>query len=372
MLRLVRFAAVLASAVAQFPPGTCNKELTDATYACAKVFPGPTGWILESLLKMSATAGHLSICFGDHPECNDLQRLVFTPAGDCTVQVYKANYVNLRTIVTPCPNPLPPRLQEKQLCTASGLIASEYYGNVYTDVVRSNNNEVFVYNVTGKTLMAKSNGQCLEAVPNMPQPNYGYGTVRTAACDATKELQQWIIADSRIYASQFGSLTFCLSTDQFQRGAMASVGPCNLEQLSSTSFVDCTTTKPKYVRLTSARGNRLSEYYSNLYVNAPANNFNELFTWDQANKMLKVASNNQCLDAYKDANGKVRVHTYACDVNNGNQKWNFNPSTKTLEHATHAGQCLDADPTYADRHAQMWACTPNNPNQQWSLDTFSS
>ncbi|EQC30945.1 cytolethal distending toxin A/C family protein [Saprolegnia diclina VS20] len=89
--------------------------------------------------------------------------------------------------------------------------------------------------------------------------------------------------------------------------------------------------------------------------------------------MLKVASNNQCLDAYKDnADGKFKVHTYACDVTNSNQKWNFNPSTKTLEHATHAGQCLDADPTYADRHAQMWACTPNNVNQQWSIDAFSS
>ncbi|KDO26742.1 hypothetical protein SPRG_20540 [Saprolegnia parasitica CBS 223.65] len=371
MHRSLLLAALLASAAAQFTPGTCNKELSDAAFACAKLFPSPSGSPADSFNQIASPDGHLRICYGDVPECNDLQRLALTPAGDCTVLVWKGGYVNLKTVISPCPNPLPPRLQEKRLCTATGLIASEFYGRIYTDIVRNNANEVFLYNVTAKTLVAKSNGQCLVAVPGPPHPYLGYGGVMTVPCQPSAPLQQWTIQDQRVAATTAGMASFCLDTNPFQRGSGASVGPCNMGALSTTTFVECASLTTSYITIkTLTTGHRLSEYYTSLYANAPADNFNELFTWDKPNKMFKVASNNQCLDAYKDANGKFQVHTWACDVKNGNQKWNFNPTTKTLEHATHTGQCLDADPTYTDRHAQMWACIPNNPNQQWSIDTF--
>ncbi|EQC30933.1 hypothetical protein SDRG_11411 [Saprolegnia diclina VS20] len=372
MHRSLIVAALVASAAAQFTPGTCNKELTDAAFACAKLFPSASGSPAESFNKIASPDGHLRICYGDAPECNDLQRLALTPAGDCTVQVWKGGYVNLKTIISPCPSPLPPRVQEKRLCTATGLIVSEFYGRIYTDIVRHNDNEIFLYNVIIKTLVAKSNGQCLEAVPGPPHPYLGDGGVMTVPCRPSEPLQQWTFQDQRVAATTAGMASFCLNTNPFLRGSGANVAPCNVGQLSTTTFVDCASLTTSYITIKTLKsGNRLSEYYTSLYANAPANNYNELFVWDQANKMLKVASNNQCLDAYKDnADGKVQVHTYPCDVNNGNQKWNYNTNTKTLEHATHAGQCLDADPTYADHHAQMWACTPNNINQQWSLDTF--
>ncbi|EQC30926.1 hypothetical protein SDRG_11405 [Saprolegnia diclina VS20] len=249
------------------------------------------------------------------------------------------------------------QLQEKKLCTATGLIVSEYYGRIFTDLFRHSNNERFLYNATAKSLMTKSNGQCLEAQPLPPHPYFAYGLLKTAPCDISKQMQQWTIENDRVFIAESTSLpAYCLEAHSiFQPGSDAGVAPCDFGKVTTTTMVDCATVKTTFVAIKTLKsGNRLSEYYSNLYVNAPANNFNELFTWDQANKMLKVASNNQCLDAYKDsADGKFKLHT-----------------TKTLEHATHAGQCLDADPTYADRHAQMWACTPNNVNQQWSIDTF--
>ncbi|KDO26741.1 hypothetical protein SPRG_20539 [Saprolegnia parasitica CBS 223.65] len=265
------------------------------------------------------------------------------------------------------------QLQEKKFCSVTGLIVSEYYGRIYTDVVRSNSNEVFVYNATAKTLMAKSNGQCLEVYAYPPHPYLGYGSLSTLPCDASKALQQWSLENDRVYIAKSKYLpAYCMeSHNAFRPGSTAGVGPCDFSEVAADTVVDCATVKDKYITIKTLKtGNRLSEYYTGLYANAPANNANELFVWDKPNKMFKVASNNQCLDAYKDANGKFQVHTWACDVKNGNQKWNFNPTTKTLEHATHTGQCLDADPTYTDRHAQMWACTPNNANQQWSIDTF--
>ncbi|EQC30927.1 hypothetical protein SDRG_11406 [Saprolegnia diclina VS20] len=264
------------------------------------------------------------------------------------------------------------QLQEKKLCTATGLIFSEFYGKVYTDVVRNNNNEVFVYNPTDKTLMAKSNGECLEAQPFPPHPYLGYGALATAPCIPSKPMQQWTIQNDRVFIAEPPSHSlpaYCIDAHSiFQPGGNVGVGPCDFDKVTTATVLDCNVAKTKYVALkTLTTGKRLSEFYSGLYANAPANNYNEIFVWDQPNKMFKVATSGQCLDAFRDPKKMYHVHMWDCDVNNSNQKWNYNPSTKTLEHATHVGQCLHADPTYGDFRAQIMACTPNNPLQQWTI-----
>ncbi|OQR86945.1 hypothetical protein THRCLA_22946 [Thraustotheca clavata] len=75
----------------------------------------------------------------------------------------------------------------------------------------------------------------------------------------------------------------------------------------------CTVTT-NYVRIVSTRGKRISEYYSGLYFNDPANNFKELFHWDESTQMFKSASSQQCLDSFLDSDGKYKIHTYDCDV----------------------------------------------------------
>ncbi|EQC30922.1 hypothetical protein SDRG_11401 [Saprolegnia diclina VS20] len=342
----------------------CSKEVLTAVYKCADSLEPHDDHYVNTVPRIGSPGIHNAICYGDYPQCNDLQQLLGNPAANCDVSLAKGYYVNIgRDLLSPCANPMPPRTKDVELCTGTGLTLSEFSSKLYTDVHVGNENEHFVYNNTDRTLRAKSNGQCVEAIMT-PWP----GAVHTVPCNGNAEMQQWTIEKERVSALRGG---LCLKAEPARRGAVVGLTSCNFGETSPAYFVECAAAKPKYVTVTS-QGKRLSEYYTNLYANAPANNFNELFVWDQANKMLKAASNNQCLDAYKDANGKFKLHTYACDVNNSNQKWNFNPSTKTLEHATHVGQCLDADPTYADRHAQMWACTPNNPNQQWSIDTFTA
>ncbi|OQR85899.1 hypothetical protein THRCLA_10614, partial [Thraustotheca clavata] len=310
------YLTVLLAAVNAQTPGTCSQEVLDAYSKCA-------GYVAYGQVAPSAVAaigspvGHLSICYGDWPECNDLQRLGLSPAGDCTINTWKGAYTNVRTFITECPNPLPPRSPPTTFCTATKMVLSEFYSQLYTDVVRNNNNEKFVYNSASKTIVVNSNGQCLEGIP-VPAPAYGIGGVKTAPCDPKNFNQKWYVDNNQI---MIGS--YCLSTDPFKRGSAVSVEPCNYgkQYITNQFFADCTTVTTNYVRIVSTRGKRISEYYSGLYFNDPANNFNELFTWDAGTKMFKSASSQQCLDSFLGSDGKYKIHTYDCDVNNGNQKW---------------------------------------------------
>ncbi|OQS02910.1 hypothetical protein THRCLA_21289, partial [Thraustotheca clavata] len=255
-----------------------------------------------------------------------------------------------------------------QLCTANNFILSEFYGKLYTDVVRNNQNERFEYNWTSKTIRAKSNGQCLQVVTDGKVS--GLGDVVTAPCDFSQDFQRWELQSG--YVSSFHGIFQLRTQDALKQGSLVSVGfASSTVDMLNHYFGYCSTFNNNYVRIVSTRGKRISEYYTGLYFNDPANNFNELFTWDANNKMFKSVSTDQCLDSFLDSDGKYKVHTYNCNVNNGNQKWIVHTDTKQIEHATHTGQCLDGDPTYLDHHLQMWECTPNNPNQQWDVIAYS-
>ncbi|OQR83318.1 hypothetical protein THRCLA_23164, partial [Thraustotheca clavata] len=152
--------------------------------------------------------------------------------------------VNIKTLISPCPDPLPPRL---------------------------------------------SNGQCLQAVPN-PPPDVNNGIVKTAPCDLKNEYQTWVIDGNHV---RFGSS--CLQIDPFKRGSLVAIAKCDYGNptLSNQFFADCNSVSTNYVRIVSTRGKRISEYYTGLYFNDPANNFNELFTWDASTQMFKSASSQQ-------------------------------------------------------------------------------
>ncbi|OQR81365.1 hypothetical protein THRCLA_11798 [Thraustotheca clavata] len=363
-MKLLYLAAVLAATQADIP-NACTGDVFTAYTRCAKfLVPGSQ---VAPIYTLKSLEGHLAMCYGDWPECTDIQRLGVTPAADCNVFVPRNSYENLKTIFRPCENPMPPRYVDKQLCTANHLILSEYNGQLYTDVVRNNDNEKLVYNTTYQTITVKSNGQCLQAVAN-----HGYDGVATAPCDIKLPDQKWTLSNNRVQMAEKAT-NACLQTDPFQHSALVTLGPCDKGSplISKQFFTDCSSVTEKYVYIVSTRGKRVSEYYTGLYFNTPANNFNELFTWDATTQMFKSASNQQCLDSFLDSDGKYKIHTYDCDANNGNQKWIVHADTKQIEHATHKGQCLDGDPTYGDHHLQMWACVPNNENQQWNIEAYN-
>ncbi|OQS01828.1 hypothetical protein THRCLA_05727 [Thraustotheca clavata] len=235
---------------------------------------------------------------------------------------------------------------EIQICTSNQWTLSEYYTQLFIDTVHNNNNEKFTYNETSHTLQVKSNGQCVDVGSN-PPPAAGYNTAVT-------------------------SPKRCLSADHKVKGSFVKVEPCNNgnPMLSNQFFADCTTTR--YIPIVSpTTGKRIS----GIYFDQPADNFNELFIVDYKAQMYKSASSQQCLGSYLDSDGKYKLHTYPCDINNPNQKWVLNEDHRfnqfEIEHATHKGQCLDGDPTYPDHHMQMLKCTPKNSNQQWKVEVYA-
>ncbi|OQS02766.1 hypothetical protein THRCLA_04886 [Thraustotheca clavata] len=349
---LVLAGVVLVQAGSQFP--ICSLDITHKYFKCRDsiplessysiVVPGPT---------LSLTSTHLSICYGDYPQCKEIHDIAITEAGKCYIEVWRSMTANLNDEFRPCENPLPPRLVEKQFCTDNGLILSEFYGQLYADIVRNNVNEHFTYNQTGGVIIAKSNGQCLEGVPNF----YGGDAtgIKTAPCDLNNIYQRWDVMNNEIVNPSRAGL---------QAG---SPGSLIAVKYPITKFRDCNGGLPIKVHIVSIRGKRISEYYSGLYFDEPRDNTNEVFLWDRNAKLFKSESSQQCLDAFLGANGKYYVHTYPCDEQNPNQKWDVHADTKQIEHVTHKGQCLDGDPTYPDHHLQMWECALNNPNQNWDV-----
>ncbi|OQR93335.1 hypothetical protein THRCLA_22317, partial [Thraustotheca clavata] len=365
-MKTLLLTAVLALAHAE-EYDMCKGE-TLAAYNKCVAFASPGGNI-GAYEVLTSNVGILSICYGDWTACTDIQAITQTDTGYCYVPYGNTSIIMLKNVFRPCPNPLPPRVLDKQFCTANKLILSEFYGNLFTDAVRSNNNEKFQYNQTAQTIAVKSNNQCLEVYPN-PEPNYGFGSVKTAPCDFNKPSQKWVLDNGRLSNSNY---KYCLETNPFKRGSPVTVVPCgNGNPLYSNKFfTECSSITRDFVRIVSSRGKRISEFFSGLYFDTPRDNFNELFWWNSTTQMFKSPMGGECLDAFRDSDGKYKLHTYGCNEENPNQKWIVHADTKKIEHATHRGQCLDGDPTYADHHVQMWGCVPNNINQIWSVEPYS-
>ncbi|EQC25284.1 hypothetical protein SDRG_16838 [Saprolegnia diclina VS20] len=126
-------------------------------------------------------------------------------------------------------------------------------------------------------------------------------------------------------------------------------------------------TRPsKAVQIRTKRGKYLSEWNTGLFADVWRGNLNELFEVDAVTQSIKSVKNQQCLDAYRDhRHGRYRLHTYACDANNANQKWIV--GNGQIKHATHDNLCLDVDPTNESHEAQVWTCFEPNDNQQFDV-----
>ncbi|OQR95444.1 hypothetical protein THRCLA_22139 [Thraustotheca clavata] len=219
-MKLIYLTALLAVANAQLT-ANCNEEVHRAYFKCSQfVPPGRSPSEVVHILKSSGA--HLSICFGDWPECDDLQNIGLSPAGAAPLTTYEIIY----------------------------LFA---HAQIHCHLLS--------YNQTSQNLIVKSNGQCLEAVPNQA-PSFGFGIVETALCNLKSSMQQWTLDGDRVHTE------------------VVSVSPCDDHKpyISNHTFTDCNSVTTNYVRIVPTHGKRVSEYYSGLYFNNPANNFNELFT----------------------------------------------------------------------------------------------
>ncbi|OQS02257.1 hypothetical protein THRCLA_05350 [Thraustotheca clavata] len=341
-------ALLLASTVqAQFQ-NTCSQQLMDALSECQK--SSGTKDLMDFAGTVSNGNGRDKYC-NTWTGCDKLKGLA--PSSDCVFWVWKGWSVNPSKDLT-CPK----SDKATTFCTPNHLALSEGYGLLYANTVKGSANEQFVYDEGSQTILAKSNGQCLDVYKD----NNEY-KLHTYACDSNNANQKWKYANHKL---QHATHPVCIQTDMNNPGAAVGVAACTSVSETNQWFDACDKVPTNYIQLKSSKGKHLLEYNGGLYVNSGGHDFNDLFQWD--NNMIKSASSGQCLDVYKDNNG-YKLHTYACDANNGNQKWTI--ANNVVKHATHNNICLDIDPTYADQHVQVWECTPNNPNQQWELIRYS-
>ncbi|OQR97977.1 glycoside hydrolase [Achlya hypogyna] len=119
-------------------------------------------------------------------------------------------------------------------------------------------------------------------------------------------------------------------------------------------------------QLLTARGKALRENYQG--VAAKDNNHDRFTAWmyDSNTQQLYNVGAGTCLDAYQE-NGVHKVHMYACDKDNGNQKWRM--TKDKIVHSVINNLCLDADPTDASEGVQVWTCVDNNTNQQFTVNS---
>ncbi|OQR89821.1 hypothetical protein THRCLA_09562 [Thraustotheca clavata] len=245
-----------------------------------------------------------------------------------------------------------------QLCTFTQNILSEYYGRVYVDVIRNNDNEKITYTTSTKSIKFKSNGECLSAAAKGEK-----FVVDTRPCNSENTDQQWVLDNHQVRHAAHQNL--CVTTSrQGRQGEAVSVDTC--DNLLSQYIDKCTGATTKYVYFESCNTRRVvSEYYTGLYADDVLKrsiSINELFEFN--NGMIRAASNNQCLDAFRDGD-KYGLHTYDCDASNNNQKWYFDNGR--IKHAFHPNLCFDADPTDGSHKTQVWQCFPNNDNQCWNM-----
>ncbi|OQR91667.1 hypothetical protein ACHHYP_04484 [Achlya hypogyna] len=344
-LSAAMLAITSAGAFAQFQ-NTCSQQLNDAVAECQKAANMDNLMAFASMVRTDREKYCTAM-----PGCAKLQALA--PSSDCVFWVWKGHSVNPSKDLT-CPE-----RAATTLCTPSRLAVSEGYGLLYANTIKHNTNEQFVFNNESQTIVAKSNGQCLDVYKENDQFK-----LHTYACSATNGNQKWVLRDHKVRHATHG---VCLQTDLGRPGAAVGVAPCTGASETNQWFDACDRVPEHYIQLQSATGKHLLEYNGNVFVNPGGHDFNDIFQWE--NSMLKSASSGQCLDAYRDSDNQFKLHMYQCDANNGNQKWTI--ADNVVKHATHPNLCLDADPSYADQHVQVWTCGPNNRNQQWTMLPYS-
>ncbi|OQS04557.1 hypothetical protein THRCLA_03219 [Thraustotheca clavata] len=265
---------------------------------------------------------------------------------------------------TPCPTGMPVPA-DRRFCSQNQHAISEYNGDLYSDVLRKNDNELFSYDPSTKLIKSKSGGKCLDVSIDGASKYQ----LHTWDCDASNKNQQWSYDEPGHTIRHLGHSGICLSNDANSPGKKAFVEPCN--NSFNQYFGECASTSNVHVTFQTCSANKvLSEGWTGLWANTAQGTINEIFEYDASLQHIIAKSNHQCLDAFSTGNGKFGLHTYDCDVSNQNQKWIL--ESNRVKHAVHPNLCLDADPTDPLHKAQVWECFPNNNNQCWKINRLES
>ncbi|OQR85668.1 hypothetical protein THRCLA_10658 [Thraustotheca clavata] len=164
----------------------------------------------------------------------------------------------------------------------------EWATNLYSDVIRNNNNEKFTYDDTTNQLKVQSNNQCVGA-----WYNNGF-TVHIVPCDANDSSQKWKIDLDNHRLRHLSSNNACLGTIPAEVGYPVYVTTCQESSMNQWINLCSNVQTHNYVLIQSRVFMKpLSEYDTGLYADDQKYNLNEIFDYDVNNKMFKAMSNGQ-------------------------------------------------------------------------------
>lgn len=230
--------------------------------------------------------------------------------------------------------------------------------------------QTWFFDPSTSTIRSKSSDRCLDTY----QPQDG-GIVRVYACIVNEPNQKWVhdAATGRITHGTYTA--FCLDTDPAQNNKLQVYGCSTGNKNQQWSLVEPTVAAPvndgsvrfftkETISKPFAQLVRIGEEVGLGFGSQGAEN--SQWYLKPLSQLVQSKGSNYCLDAYEPWDGG-RVHVYACNANEPNQKWTLDAYTGQLKHVTHAGFCLDADQTANNGQgkASLYWCHLNNNNQVW-------
>ncbi|OQR98950.1 glycoside hydrolase [Thraustotheca clavata] len=247
-----------------------------------------------------------------------------------------------------------------QLVTSRGKVLYEYANELHAFDNQHQFQDLWYYNSQTKQIRSRSNNQCLD-VYNSNNNFY----VHFYDCgDGSNGNQKWNLQNNKVVHATHSNL--CLDADPNDGGQRVQVWSCvngNSNQVFTVSAETQHMTLSNGQLVFAAHSDTDQLKFRQVWgsMGAVYNDREAMWTLDPTTGLMKSEWMNKCLDAYQAQNGGA-IHLYNCDANNGNQKWQYDPSTKQLRHATHKGYCLDMASDSGD-HPYLWQC--HDPSDYW-------
>ncbi|OQR97507.1 hypothetical protein ACHHYP_10896 [Achlya hypogyna] len=240
------------------------------------------------------------------------------------------------------------------LVTNDGQAVLEFYSNSYMGTNSFTANYIWTYNAPTQQLLSRSAmGQCLDAYKGSDGKMY----VHTWACDGGNNNQKWLVANGLVKHAVWPNL--CLDANPGTADHSVQVWPCvngNTNQRINPSTVMkhvAITLRSQGVALTANRDGSVAFRAPNPSFNGILSDQGAMWTFDHGVNTVVTELTGLCLTLSTGANGVVPT-TAPCSISNGNQQWQYDPSSKALRHMVHQGYCLDMDVN--SKKAQVWSC----------------
>nr|AIG56230.1 secreted protein [Achlya hypogyna] len=248
-----------------------------------------------------------------------------------------------------------------QLVTTKGKVVYEYAHVLHAYTNAHQFQDLWYYNKATMQIKSRSDGLCIDAFLGDDKKYY----VHLYDCgDGSNGNQKWSLQNQKVVHAVHPNL--CLDADPTDPNQGIQVWEC---VSGNTNQIFTVTAETHHMTLASGnlvlavQGNSDQVQFRPVQGSMAAvySDASALWTLDPSTGLMKSETTSQCLDAYQPKNGGA-IHTYACDPNNRNQIWRYDPLTQQLRHVSHQGYCLDLG-SASGATPYIWTC--HTPGDTW-------